>query len=196
MTQRQPKSLEAYAKRNAPLPREEVARIIVQIGDALHVGHAAGIVHRDLKPDNVLYDPESHQVRLLDFRTTANTDTAPDERLTRSGFFVGTLTYVAPEALTSELVTPAADQYSLATIAYFLLTGRLPYLARTPREMFTHLLSRPPVPLNRARPNVDLGPDVEAVIMRGLAKQGADRYPDVVTFASELREALLTGPSS
>jgi serine/threonine protein kinase len=63
----------------------------MQIGDALHVGHADGIVHRDLKPDNVLYDPVSHQVRLLDFGTTANTDTAPDERLTRSGVFVGTL---------------------------------------------------------------------------------------------------------
>jgi serine/threonine-protein kinase len=69
MTQRQPEALEAYAKRNAPLSREEVARIIMQIGDALHVGHAAGIVHRDLKPDNVLYDPESHQAPILVTRT-------------------------------------------------------------------------------------------------------------------------------
>lgn len=196
MTQRQPEALEAYAKRNAPLPREEVARIITQIADALHVGHAAGIVHRDLKPDNVLYDPASHQVRLLDFGITADTDTVPDERFRPAGFFVGTLMYVAPEALSSELVTPAADQYSLATIAYYLLTGRLPFLARTPREMFTRLLSRPPIPLNRARPNLHFGPHVEAVIMRGLAKQIADRYPDVVTFATELRKALLRRPSS
>ena len=115
--------LERYAKRNAPLPREEVARIVIQIGDAVQAAHSAGIVHRDLKPDNVMYDPESHQVKLLDFGIAAATDTAPDERLTRAGFFVGTLMYVAPEALSGELVTPAADQYSLATIAYFLLTG-------------------------------------------------------------------------
>jgi len=183
--------LERYAKRNAPLPRDEVARIIIQIGDAVQAAHSAGIVHRDLKPDNVMYDPESHQVKLLDFGIAAATDTAPDERLTRAGFFVGTLMYVAPEALSGELVTPAADQYSLATIAYFLLTGSLPYLAKTPREMFTQLLSQPPIPLNRARPNLVFGPQVEAVIMRGLAKQPTDRYPDVISFANELRKALL-----
>ncbi len=183
--------LERYAKRNAPLPRDEVARIVIQIGDAVQAAHTAGIVHRDLKPDNVMYDPESHQVKLLDFGIAAATDTAPDERLTRAGFFVGTLMYVAPEALSGELVTPAADQYSLATIAYFLLTGSLPYLAKTPREMFTQLLSQPPIPLNRARPNLVFGPQVETVIMRGLAKQPTDRYPDVISFANELRKALL-----
>jgi eukaryotic-like serine/threonine-protein kinase len=183
--------LERYAKRNAPLPRDEVARIVIQIGDAVQAAHSAGIVHRDLKPDNVMYDPESHQVKLLDFGIAAATDTAPDERLTRAGFFVGTLMYVAPEALSGELVTPAADQYSLATIACFLLTGSLPYLAKTPREMFTQLLSQPPIPLNRARPNLVFGPQVEAVIMRGLAKQPTDRYPDVISFANELRKALL-----
>jgi serine/threonine-protein kinase len=139
-----------------------------------------------------MYDPESHQVKLLDFGIAAATDTAPDERLTRAGFFVGTLMYVAPEALSGELVTPAADQYSLATIAYFLLTGSLPYLAKTPREMFTQLLSQPPIPLNRARPNLVFGPQVEAVIMRGLAKQPTDRYPDVISFATDLRKALLS----
>ena len=176
--------LERYAKRNAPLPREEVARIVIQIGDAVQAAHAAGIVHRDLKPDNVMYDPETHQVKLLDFGIAAATDTAPDERLTRAGFFVGTLMYVAPEALSGELVTPAADQYSLATIAYFLLTGCLPYLAKTPREMFTQLLSQPPISLNRARPNLQFGPQVEAVIMRGLAKQPSRSIPRCV----ELRD--------
>jgi serine/threonine-protein kinase len=165
---------------------------VIQIGDAVQAAHSAGIVHRDLKPDNVMYDPESHQVKLLDFGIAAATDTAPDERLTRAGFFVGTLMYVAPEALSGELVTPAADQYSLATIAYFLLTGSLPYLAKTPREMFTQLLSQPPIPLNRARPNLVFGPQVEAVIMRGLAKQPSDRYPDVSSFATDLRKALLS----
>ena len=72
-----------------------------------------------------MYDPATRQVKLLDFGIATDTDMAPEQRLTRAGFFVGTLMYVAPEALSGELVTPAADQYSLATIAYFLLT-RLP----------------------------------------------------------------------
>src|SRR6188508_1166760 len=182
--------LERYAKRNAPLPRDEVARIVIQIGDAVQAAHAAGIVHRDLKPDNVMYDPETHQVKLLDFGIAAATDTAPDERLTRAGFFVGTLMYVAPEALSGELVTPAADQYSLATIAYFLLSGCLPYTAKTPREMFSQLLSQPPIPLNQARAGMKFHTAIEAVIMRGLAKEPVKRYPTAVDFATALREAV------
>ena len=184
--------LERYAKRKAPLPHDEVAEIVSQIGDAVQAAHAAGVVHRDLKPDNVMYDPATRHVKLLDFGIATSTDATESERLTRAGFFVGTLMYVAPEALSGELVTPAADQYSLATIAYFLLTGCLPYTAKTPREMFTQLLSQPPIPLNRARPNLEYPERVEAVVMRGLAKQPKDRYPNVTSFTRELREALLS----
>jgi serine/threonine-protein kinase len=182
--------LEHYAKRKAPLPREEVASIVLQIADAVGAAHGSGIVHRDLKPDNAMYDPTAGSVKLLDFGIAAATDTSQDERLTRAGYFVGTLMYVAPEALSGALVTPAADQYSLATIAYLLLTGNLPYLAKSPREMFTQLLSQPPIPLNKARPNLDFGAQIEGVIMRGLAREPSERYPDVLTFARELNGAL------
>ena len=186
--------LERYMRRHSPLSREEVAEIVIQVADAVHAVHEAGIVHRDLKPDNLMYDPATHGVKLLDFGIATATDTAPDERLTRAGFFVGTLMYVAPEALSGELVTEAADQYSLATIAYCLLTGCLPYAAKSPREMFSQLLSQPPTPLNRAKPGVQYAPRVEQVIMRALAKDPAGRYPDVQTFARELASALREEP--
>ncbi len=186
--------LESYAKKHAPMPREEVGNVIMQIADAVGAAHGSGIVHRDLKPDNAMYDHATGTLKLLDFGIAAATDTSQDERLTRAGYFVGTLMYVAPEALSGALVTPAADQYSLATIAYLLLTGSLPYLAKSPREMFTQLLSQPPIALNKARPGLDFGPRVESVMMRGLAREPADRYPDVMTFARELREALLEPP--
>ena len=182
--------LERYMRRNAPLPRDDAAHIVRQIAAAVHAVHEKGIVHRDLKPDNLMYDPATRDVKLLDFGIAAATDTAPDERLTRAGFFVGTLMYVAPEALSGELVTEAADQYSLATIAYFLLSGCLPYAAKSPREMFTQLLSLPPTPLNKAKPGLQYAQGVEDVVMRGLAKSPADRYPDVGTFAEELDRAL------
>lgn len=188
--------LESYAKRNAPMPREEVANIILQIADAVGAAHTSGIVHRDLKPDNAMYDAASGRIKLLDFGIAAATDTSQDERLTRAGYFVGTLMYVAPEALSGALVGPAADQYSLATIAYLLLTGALPYLAKSPREMFTQLLSQPPIPLNKARPNLDFGPRVEAVVMRGLARDPAERYADVLTFARELHAVLTAAPGA
>ena len=182
--------LERYAKQKGPLPADEVAAIVRQIADAVHAAHVVGIVHRDLKPDNVMYDPASRQVKLLDFGIATDTDMAPEQRLTRAGFFVGTLMYVAPEALSGELVSPAADQYSLATIAYLLLTGCLPFTAKTPREMFSQLLSQPPIPLNAARPNLRFPVAVEQVIMKGLSKTPTQRYPDAVTFAHELEKAL------
>jgi serine/threonine protein kinase len=182
--------LERYAKQHGPLPADEVSAIIRQIADAVHAAHVVGIVHRDLKPDNVMYDPTTRQVKLLDFGIATDTDMAPEQRLTRAGFFVGTLMYVAPEALSGELVSPAADQYSLATIAYLLLTGCLPFTAKTPREMFSQLLSQPPIPLNLARPNLRFSSAVEQVIMRGLSKDPRQRYSDSVTFSRELESAL------
>lgn len=185
--------LEKYAKRQGPLPPDEVAAIVTQIADAVQAAHAVGIVHRDLKPENVMYNPATRQVKLLDFGIATDTDMAPEERLTRAGFFVGTLMYVAPEALSGELVGPSADQYSLATIAYFLLTGCLPFTAKTPREMFSQLLSQPPIPLNQARPGLRFPSSVESVVMRALSKEPGKRYPDTVSFATELSKAL-SGP--
>jgi serine/threonine-protein kinase len=182
--------LEKYAKTKGHLEPAEAAIIILQIAAAVDAAHCQNIVHRDLKPDNVMYDPETRTVKLLDFGIATDTTTPADERLTRAGFFVGTLMYVAPEALSGELVTPAADQYSLATIAYFLLTGCHPYTAKQPREMFTQLLTMPPIPLGQANENLVFRPEVEEVIMRGLSRQPKDRYPSVMEFAVDLERTL------
>src|SRR6478735_4489847 len=167
--------LERYAKQNAPIPPDEVANIVSQIAAGVQAAHDANIVHRDLKPENVMYDPKTRLVKLLDFGIAADTQASGDERLTRAGFFVGTLMYIAPEALSGEIVTAAADQYSLATIAFFLLTRALPYTAKAPREMFTQLLTMPPVPLKDAgEGNFDFAPELDAVVMRALARSPAD----------------------
>jgi eukaryotic-like serine/threonine-protein kinase len=181
--------LERYAKQHAPLSAEETAIIISQIGAAVHAAHAARIVHRDLKPENVMYDPETRQVKLLDFGIATDVQAPADERLTRAGFFVGSLMYIAPEALSGEIVTPAADQYSLATIAYYLLTRCLPYTAKAPREMFTQLLTLPPVPLNSARERLHFSPALEQVVMKALSKEPANRYPDVLAFSNAFEQA-------
>jgi serine/threonine protein kinase len=187
--------LERYAKQYAPLPTDEVASIVSQIAAGVQAAHDAGIVHRDLKPENVMYDPKTRQVKLLDFGIATDTQASGDERLTRAGFFVGTLMYIAPEALSGEIVTAAADQYSLATIAYFLLTRSLPYTAKAPREMFTQLLTMPPIPLKDAgEGEFNFAPELDAVVMRALSRSPAIRYPSVIAFAEAFTRAASIAP--
>lgn len=187
--------LERYAKQNAPLPRDEVASIVTQIAAGVQAAHDANIVHRDLKPENVMYDPKTRRVKLLDFGIATDTQASTDERLTRAGFFVGTLMYIAPEALSGEIVTAAADQYSLATIAYFLLTRCLPYTAKAPREMFTQLLTMPPIPLKDAgEGGFDFAPELDAVVMHALSRSPAARYVSVMAFANAFTEAASMTP--
>ena len=186
--------LDRYAKLRAPLPKDEVATIVSQIAAGVQAAHDAGIVHRDLKPENVMYDPATRRVKLLDFGIATDTQASGDERLTRAGFFVGTLMYIAPEALSGEIVSAAADQYSLATIAYYLLTRALPYTAKAPREMFTQLLTMPPIPLKDASDEVRFTPALDAVVMRALSRVPAERYPSVLAF-SEAFEATASQAS-
>lgn len=187
--------LERYAKQNAPLPKDEVAAIVTQIAAGVQAAHDAGIVHRDLKPENVMYDPKTRRVKLLDFGIATDTQPSGDERLTRAGFFVGTLMYIAPEALSGEIVSTAADQYSLATIAYFLLTRGLPYSAKAPREMFTQLLTMPPIPLKDAAEGaLSFTTALDAVVMKALSRSPAARYPSVQAFAKAFQEATLVEP--
>jgi len=179
-------SLAQFLHHNGPLAPDFAADLVGQLAEGLAAAHAAGIVHRDLKPENIMYDPATRRARLLDFGIARDAELPPEERLTRTGFFVGTLQYVAPEALSGELVDGRADIYSLATIAYHLLTGRYPFEGRTPRELFQQLLTQPPVPLNQAVPGRRFAAPLAAAVMRGLARNPADRQQTVAQFAQEV----------
>jgi serine/threonine-protein kinase len=179
---------------SGPLAPALVGKLVGQLGDALAAAHQAGIVHRDLKPENIMYDAATETVRLLDFGIARDAELAPEERLTRTGFFVGTLQYVAPEALSGELVDERADTYSLATITYYMLSGRHPHTARRPRELFQQLLTEAPVPLSQAAPGVEIGPALEAAVMHGLARDPAQRPATVTAFAAEVASGIAAAP--
>jgi eukaryotic-like serine/threonine-protein kinase len=186
-------SLASFVHRTGPLAPAETVHLVRQLADALAAAHQAGIIHRDLKPENIMYDARAQTVKLLDFGIARDAELPPEERLTRTGFFVGTLQYVAPEALSGELVDGRADIYSLATITYYLLTGRHPFAGRTPRELFQQLLSEPPLPLSQAGKGRAVPPGVEAAVMQGLARHPADRQPTVTAFAEALEAGLSRG---
>ncbi|MDP3911603.1 MAG: serine/threonine-protein kinase [Gemmatimonadales bacterium] len=187
-------SLASFLHRSGSLAPAEAIPLIRQLADALAAAHQAGIIHRDLKPENIMYNAATRSVKLLDFGIARDAEEPPEERLTRTGFFVGTLQYVAPEALSGELVDGRADIYSLATITYYLMTGRHPHTGRSPRELFQQLLSEAPIPLAEAtKEAAKIPPGVAAAVMRALARHPADRQPTVTAFVAEL-EAGLTQP--
>ncbi len=167
--------LATFASRSGPVAPQLVARIIQQLGDGLTAAHKAEVIHRDLKPANVMYDPATQKAMLLDFGIARDSSSEPEDRLTRAGFFVGTLQYVAPETLSGELVGEQADVYSLATITYYLLTGELPFPGRTPRELFQLLLSQDPTPLNSAIKGLKFSAPLEAAVMAGLKRNLKER---------------------
>src|SRR5437667_171697 len=187
--------IRTLVSRTTPMALENLAgrsiagyRLLERVGE----GGTAEVYradHRDLKPENIMYDASTHSVKLLDFGIARDAELPPEERLTRTGFFVGMLQYVAPEALSGELVDGRADIYSLAKIAYYMLTGRHPHDGRSPRELFQQLLSGKATPLSVASDR-KFAPALEAAVMKGLSAQPGDRQATVGAVADELEAAL------
>src|SRR5207237_7988786 len=136
-----------------------------------------------------MYDPSTRSVKLVDFGIARDAEQPLEERLTKTGFLVGTLQYVGPEARSGELVDGRADIYSLAKITYYMLTGRHPHEGRSPRELFQQLLSGTPTPLSGPGDR-KFPPALEAAVMKGLSRQPGDRQPTVTAFADELEAGL------
>jgi serine/threonine protein kinase len=183
---------ETLAKRieGGALPPSAAVAIVEQIAQALHAAHLRGIVHRDLKPDNVMLlsgDGVKDFVKVLDFGIS---QASWRPRVTNSAEVAGTPQYMAPEQARGlrEEIDSRSDQFSLAAIAYVLLTGREPFQADDPIAVLYQVVHADPPPPAALVPR--LGPEVDAVVMRGLAKQSVDRFPSVLEFAAALRQAI------
>jgi formylglycine-generating enzyme required for sulfatase activity len=173
-----------------PLPPAEAARLLAPIARALEYAHARGLVHRDVKPANVLLSADG-QPQLSDFGIAKLLDPSNNQTgLTMTGVGIGTPDYMAPEQGLGQ-ATPQSDIYSLGVIFYELVTGRRPYEAETPvAVMLKHL--NDPLPRPRSL-NPDLPEEVEAVILRALARQTEHRYATMADFAQAL-ERLSSQP--
>ncbi len=187
-------SLETFMTRAGKLAPPVAANMIKQLGGALEEAHRVGIIHRDLKPANIIYDPATQTVHLLDFGIARDAELPAEERLTRAGFFVGTLQYVAPEALSGELVGEQADVYSLAVIAYQLLTEVTPFPGKNPRELFQQLLTQDPITLSLADRTVKFSSRLEEVVMKGLARDLSKRWKTVMDFTNAFCDAANSEP--
>jgi serine/threonine-protein kinase len=176
------------------LPPAAAVGIVEQIAHALHAAHVRGIVHRDLKPDNVMLlsgDGVNDFVKVLDFGISQASWRPP---LTNGAEVAGTPQYMAPEQARGlrEEIDARTDQFSLAAMAYVLLTGREPFRAEDPIAVLYQVVHADPPPPATLVPR--LGPAVDAVIMKGLAKQSTERFGSVLDFAAALRKAIETVP--
>ncbi len=187
-------SLGARLTRERRPPVNDVTRTLREVADALGYAHARGIVHRDIKPDNILLDGGTGRAMVTDFGIARAAE--GDSRLTVTGIAVGTPTYMSPEqALGERDVDGRSDQYSLAVVAYQMLTGQPPFAATNTPAMLLKHISEPPAPLSELRP--DLPPGLILAVERGLAKKPTDRWPNAYAFRDALTAevASLPGPA-
>ncbi|MFL5355250.1 serine/threonine-protein kinase [Archangium sp.] len=173
------------AKRLEELNRpERVGRLkdaLLQVCEALAYIHAHGLVHRDLKPSNIMVD-EDRQVRLMDFGLAKFL--ADDAGMTLDGRMVGTFRYMPPEQILGEPLDGRADLYSLGVIVYELMTGRVPFDAKSPVDLWHKVLETEPPPLLAINQRAD--PQLARVAHRLIRKEPDDRFQT----AEEVYEAL------
>jgi serine/threonine protein kinase len=187
------RTLAALVAEEGPLAPMRAAGIIQGIAAALDCLHIEDVVHRDVKPSNILIPPHG-AVRLTDFGVAHVDQNAP---LTVMGDLLGTIEYISPEQIHGSTVPDArSDVYSLAAVAYFALSGTPPFPAADNSTqaqlsvMHRQVFEAPP-PLRSHRQ--DLSPEVEAAILRGLAKSPDARPASAGQFAAGLRSAVEAG---
>ncbi|MEU5833902.1 serine/threonine-protein kinase [Streptomyces diacarni] len=170
--------------RDGSVDLAEAARWGAQICEALGDAHAHGIMHRDIKPSNILITPAG-RAKVLDFGVARAADPyAAGDRLTRTGFIVGTPPYMAPEQARGH-PEPRSDLYALGCLLFELVTGRLPFQAPDSVSYLTaHLSRQPPAPSSVA---AGVPQAWDALLLRLLRKDPAERYASAADAAQALR---------
>jgi eukaryotic-like serine/threonine-protein kinase len=170
--------------RDGRVAREQALRWLEQTADALDRAHASGVVHRDVKPANLLLDGDGN-VHVSDFGIASASGA---DMLTAPGTVLGTAGYISPEQARGEPATPASDRYSLAVVAFELLTGRRPFAGDTPTtEAFAHLNAAVP---RAGAVDPSLPPALDAVFEVALAKDPAERPATAHELVQQLRDAF------
>ena len=185
-------SLENLVEQYGPLPPGRVVFLVRQICGALREAHGAGLIHRDIKPANIFASQRGGQydvAKLLDFGLVKQQAGSAGGEIAGAGSFSGTPLYMSPEqAMAYEDVDGRADIYALGTVAWYLLTGEVPFRSRNVLELLAahrNTEVRPPSQVATAVPD-----DLDRIILKCMAKEPAERYADAASL-----EAALAGCS-
>ena len=183
--------LKAVIDAAGPLPPGRLLPIMSQVGGALDAAHARGLIHRDVKPGNILVDPmvgqeHADHVYLCDFGLTKQASS--HSGLTRTGQFVGTIDYIAPEQIEGKDVDSRTDIYSLGCVLYECLTGSVPFKKPTDAAVLWAHIQEQPVPVTQMNP--DLPHAIDGVITKALNKLPDHRYQHCAEMVDAVRSAL------
>ena len=177
--------LGSLLEREGPLSFARAFSIVEQIGGALDHAHAQGLIHRDVKPANILVERPSERAYLSDFGVVKETSS---RGLTKTGFFLGTFEYAAPEQIEGREVDGRTDVYALGCVLYESLTAEAPFVAKTEGSVIHSHLVEPPPRATDKRP--DLPTVVNDVIATAMAKAKENRYPTCGELMRALRAAV------
>ncbi|MGH7618508.1 MAG: serine/threonine-protein kinase, partial [Gemmatimonadaceae bacterium] len=175
------------------LPIDDARRLLRELADALGYAHRNGVIHRDIKPDNILIDADTGRAMITDFGIARAATGGDSARLTATGAAIGTPTYMSPEQATADRdIDGRSDLYSLGAMAYQMLTGDPPFIgASTPAVMVKHVTEQPVPPRNR---RADIPPDLEAIVLKLLEKDPANRFATGEDLVAALDGAPIAPP--
>ena len=176
-------TLDDLMSRSEPLAPQQMFAILGQTAVALDYAHGKGIVHRDVKPANIMIDPEG-SAKITDFGIAKIT---ASEQFTMTGTIIGTPHYMAPEQVQGHTVDGRADQFSLAVMAFEMLTGDKPFTGEQLTTVVYKIVAEEPPPV--ARFNATLTAGIEAALRRGLAKKPEARYRNCQELVDALESA-------
>lgn len=170
--------------RTQTLTSQRAAEIAGDAARALHYAHERDLVHRDVKPGNIMVADDG-QVKVTDFGIARAMNA---ETVTQTAAVLGTAAYVAPEQAQSERVDRRTDVYALGCVLYEMLTGRQPFTGDSAVALAYKHVSEPPVPPSQL--NADISPELEAVVLKAMAKDPADRYQSAQEFYEDLQRSV------
>jgi serine/threonine protein kinase/beta-lactam-binding protein with PASTA domain len=174
------RDLKSLINREAPLDIDRALGIAEAVANGLEAAHRLGLIHRDIKPQNIMVSVDG-QVRITDFGIAkSHLSTA----LTETGVTFGTADYIAPEQAQGQPASPPSDIYALGVVLYEMLTGRLPFGGDNPVGVAMQHVSAPPPPLRRF--NIAVSPQLEALVLRAMAKDPRERPQSAAEFAGLL----------
>jgi serine/threonine-protein kinase len=187
------RNLNQVVRKEGPMSVDRAIPILIQVCGALQEAHLQGIVHRDLKPENIFLSTNGGLKdfpKVLDFglaKVTERELRPGSIMLTQEGMVFGTPEFMSPEQAQGKVLDARSDIYSLATILYEMLTGKLPFDAKSPMEYIQLHVTKPPVPLDERVPGKVFPPGLGAALAKALEKKPEDRYGSAAEFAEALK---------